>query len=694
MGVGTPRHAACAFSAPRSQLVSQPPATLKTLSVSAFSAVALLFSSAIPTPALGQDAALSGRPTADPGSPPPSPEEAAAANSGQLSGASDIEVTTLEQGPIHEAFAAPVGVTDEANDAVGTVIQEQPPEPVNEVPPAEKPEGANVQWIPGYWMWSQEREDFIWISGVWRSMPPGRTWTPGSWVEVDGGYAWSPGFWVDGAQQQVAYLPAPPNSLEEGPSSPAPGENYFWVPGCWVYQNTNYNWRPGYWYASQPGWVWTPSYYCHTPRGYVYVGGYWDYPLARRGVLYAPVYWNNRGYRAPGYAYRPRSVIDAGLLITSLFVNPGRQHYYYGSYGPSFRNQGYYPWFSYSAGNRGYYDPFYAYYRSNNRANSGWDFNDLKRRYDRFDDRGPRDGGPRDGGPRDGDRRDGDRRGRGDRGDDLVVSSYRDLVGRNSDGASLRMQQLDRSVERNLNESVQKYHDFSRRRAQLEQGAADNVAQAQNRLQAQDRLQGQSRSQSQNRANDSTRRALENAQNQIDRANARAGRQSLNLSGLVNNQAAQQQRQQRQQPNFRQQGAPRFQGGQPNGQGVPGGQSQRVMRPQVPNPQIQNPTTRNLPNGQSTPQQQLDRTRRQFQSLNSDGSRNFQGRSANPGAPTPRQGPSPRQGFSAPPRPSFNGPAPGRPGGRGNGGGGPNFRGGGGGNGNGNGGGGGGGKGK
>ena len=32
--------------------------------------------------------------------------------------------------------------------------------------PEVKPEGENVEWIPGYWAWDDAEERYIWISGV------------------------------------------------------------------------------------------------------------------------------------------------------------------------------------------------------------------------------------------------------------------------------------------------------------------------------------------------------------------------------------------------------------------------------------------------------------------------------------------------------------------------------------------------
>src|SRR5437899_1931384 len=72
-----------------------------------------------------------------------------------------IEVQT--RGPVHEAYAQPSLASPEP----GPVIPNRPPEPVPEEPPDQKPEGDHVQWVPGYWAWDVDRQDFLWVSGIW-----------------------------------------------------------------------------------------------------------------------------------------------------------------------------------------------------------------------------------------------------------------------------------------------------------------------------------------------------------------------------------------------------------------------------------------------------------------------------------------------------------------------------------------------
>ena len=71
----------------------------------------------------------------------------------------------LARGPVHEAFAKPVTMDPEAP----VLVPKQPPEALQEVPPPEKPAGADIVWVPGYWAWDADRNDFIWVSGCWRN---------------------------------------------------------------------------------------------------------------------------------------------------------------------------------------------------------------------------------------------------------------------------------------------------------------------------------------------------------------------------------------------------------------------------------------------------------------------------------------------------------------------------------------------
>ena len=289
----------------------------------------------------------------------------------------ELQAQPLDSGPLHEAFAAPVSL----GDSQPLIVFEEPPADVDEIPPDVQPEGRNVQWISGYWTWLDDQltdadgGEYVWVSGLWRDVPQGRAWVPGVWspVTAEGrdAFQWTPGYWLDeaAANEEVVYLPAPPPSLERGPNTQPPAADSFWVPGCWVYQTPqqDYSWRPGYWHQRPENFVWVPSAYQPTPRGYVFVPGYWDYPVARRGLPLAPVRFTNFDRRGSVFGgrrfagtFRPQSVIRPALLTTALFVSRDRPRYFYGNYfGGRAANVGLLPLYQTPRLGGGFYDPIY-----------------------------------------------------------------------------------------------------------------------------------------------------------------------------------------------------------------------------------------------------------------------------------------------------------------------------------------------
>jgi hypothetical protein len=277
-------------------------------------------------------------------------------------------IQVLAQGPVHEAYAQPVNT--QADPA--TIVTKPPPDAIEELPPDQRPEGDRVQWIPGYWAWDEDQSDYLWVSGSWRMPPPGRRWLPGHWQEVDTGWVWVAGFWAPEKVNELQYLPPPPPTLDDGPSSPAPDESSTYVPGCWVHQETRFLWRPGHWIAYVPCWVWTPACYTWTPSGCLFNDGYWDHPLDERGLLFAPVrfgkaWWSDRR------AFTPQYVIHQDFLLGALFVGPARQHYYFGDYfEPVYEKRGFVAWTDDRKG-RNTYDPMFGYYHHQHAADPSWE---------------------------------------------------------------------------------------------------------------------------------------------------------------------------------------------------------------------------------------------------------------------------------------------------------------------------------
>jgi hypothetical protein len=318
------------------------------------------------------------------------PQPAAAAGDG---------VDVLARGPVHEAYADSAAAPDAT-----PLVTKAPPDAVDELPPDQKPSGESVQWIPGYWHFDEDRGDFIWISGFWRDPPPGRVWVAGSWRTVQGGWQWVPGFWQTTApvqaqqpqqpgqfqpqpaaqvQSDVQYLATPPATIEVGPTTPAPSVSSFYIPGTWVWRG-RYVWRPGVWVELRPGWVWVPAHFRWTPIGYIYVEGYWDYPLSRRGVLYAPVAFSPTVIVQPGYVYAPTYVVSDQCMMGAMFVRRGWGCYYFGDYyAPQYATVGYTAWcgtvgvgggfaIGFGVGRAWGYDPLWSYYSVAYRDSPAW----------------------------------------------------------------------------------------------------------------------------------------------------------------------------------------------------------------------------------------------------------------------------------------------------------------------------------
>jgi hypothetical protein len=265
----------------------------------------------------------------------------------------------LTRGPVNEAFAQPVSLEDQA----GLTTPTAPPADIEEILPSQRPVGEQFAWVPGYWAWDSERNGYIWVSGCWRAVPPGMSWVPGYWSQSPGGWQWVAGFWTPVGNTEIEYLPAPPALTDIEAPGPAPSPDRIWVPPCWYWFHGQYIQRPGYWVAAQADWVWVPSHYVRTPRGHVFANGHWDYALARRGVLFAPVYFPRHIYARPSFSYTLSIAVDFGNLEFGLFTRPQYSHYYFGDYYDSvYIGIGIFPWFEFEQRHT-WYDPIYVHDR-------------------------------------------------------------------------------------------------------------------------------------------------------------------------------------------------------------------------------------------------------------------------------------------------------------------------------------------
>ena len=288
-------------------------------------------------------------------------------NTAPAAGQDGVEVLT--RGPVHEAFAETITFDPEP----GIVAPKAPPAAIEEVPPQQRPEGKNVTWIPGYWGWDDERNDFLWVSGIWRALPPGRQWVPGYWGQSRQGAQWTSGYWADAAPARLTTCPSRRRRSRLVPTSPRLPPTIFGCQAVGFGSRTATHGAPDIGRQGNQDWDWVPDHYVWTPSGYVFVDGYYDYSVPRRGVVFAPVYFDGGLRTQRGFSYSPSTVINPGVFVSHLFLRPGYGHYYFGDYyGSNYANAGFSPWFSYQSSRRGY-DPIYANQRWQHRRDRDWE---------------------------------------------------------------------------------------------------------------------------------------------------------------------------------------------------------------------------------------------------------------------------------------------------------------------------------
>jgi hypothetical protein len=70
-----------------------------------------------------------------------------------------------------------------------------PPPPLRADVVVEAP-APGLVWVGGYWTWSAERHDYVWIPGRWVRAPfPGARWVPPHWEKHEGQLYFYHGHW-------------------------------------------------------------------------------------------------------------------------------------------------------------------------------------------------------------------------------------------------------------------------------------------------------------------------------------------------------------------------------------------------------------------------------------------------------------------------------------------------------------------
>jgi hypothetical protein len=162
-------------------------------------------------------------------------------------------------------------------------VTTEPPPPIAERPSGERP-GPKAVWTSGYWEWDPDEARFVWVAGSWRIPPAGMTWVAGRWTHDARGWYWVPGTWgrpasrVAVAADRPAWrISGPPAEQPEDVPPPAPGPDFFYVPGHYApaTDGDRLSWVPGFWSATQPGWDWIPARWVRRPDGWDFREGYW-----------------------------------------------------------------------------------------------------------------------------------------------------------------------------------------------------------------------------------------------------------------------------------------------------------------------------------------------------------------------------------------------------------------------------------
>lgn len=221
---------------------------------------------------------------------------------------------TVNDGPIHEAF-----VVQESGSLLLQPAPNAPPPMITELMPRQN--DTSAIWIPGYWSWSHKHGVFLWVSGVWRRPPPQMQWVAGQWKNYPQGWVWISGFWTEAQPDSVAYLPMPPPDPidQRVPTPPSSSENYFWVPGNWVFDSSlkQYVWYMGRWESIESQWVYCPAHYVWREKGYVFIPGFWDWPLQVRGEAFSTIYVDPEALAA--FVYEPKHALDSLFVMEQLY---------------------------------------------------------------------------------------------------------------------------------------------------------------------------------------------------------------------------------------------------------------------------------------------------------------------------------------------------------------------------------------
>jgi hypothetical protein len=174
--------------------------------------------------------------------------------------------------PVHESFRPPIASISASQAPVAP-----PPDVPDQSPPPESQPDA--KWIPGYWDYRPDLHRFLWVDGVWRVPPPGRTWVESYWARSTSRQTYErvAGFWAR-ADRSAYESEGPPKTTPPEPDpGPAPSPDRLYIAGHYAPSERalGVEWKPGFWSQAQPGWTWIPAAWLERPSGWAFQKGYW-----------------------------------------------------------------------------------------------------------------------------------------------------------------------------------------------------------------------------------------------------------------------------------------------------------------------------------------------------------------------------------------------------------------------------------
>ncbi len=199
----------------------------------------------------------------------------------------------------------------ELADSSRVRVRKAPPPSVVERPSGPRPD-RRAQWIAGHWDWDALSDDFVWVGGSWKIPPAGSTWVAGRWQHDAAGWYWVSGTWSRPRDRSTAAantpawrMTGPPEDHPDDTPPPAPGTNFFFVPGHFAPSaGDRLAWTSGFWARVQPGWDWIPARWVRRANGWDFREGRWvrdsdtavvkSGPRGRRRLVARPLFPGRR----------------------------------------------------------------------------------------------------------------------------------------------------------------------------------------------------------------------------------------------------------------------------------------------------------------------------------------------------------------------------------------------------------------